>query len=214
MVAEKASRFKSCRTYKHLKCHRHSHADGNLAKYIMEFNFTQNYFELFGLEVDFQINEDTLAGNYQQLQSQYHPDRFANSSDQDKRIAMQATTFINEAYKTLREQQTRARYLLELTGIHFDIEKDTTHDMDFLVAQMSLREEIDEVDKQNDPLACLDKLVIQAKQEKTRLAEQFLEQYGACNWQQAKNTVIKMQFFNRLQQQINLKQEALEDELL
>ncbi|MEM8844685.1 MAG: Fe-S protein assembly co-chaperone HscB [Pseudomonadota bacterium] len=180
----------------------------------MEFDFTQNYFELLGLGVNFQIDENKLAENYQQLQSQFHPDRFTNSSDQDKRVAMQATTFINEANKTLSDHQMRARYLLELAGVHFDVEKDTTQDMKFLMSQMSLREEIDEVDSQEDPLEKLDQLALNAKQQKKQLTEEFLSQYNDQVWDQAKDTVLKMQFFNRLQQQINLKQEALEDELL
>ena len=180
----------------------------------MEFNFSQNYFELFNLEVKFLINVDELLKAYQKLQSEYHPDRFVESEDQEKRIAMQATTFINEAYKTLYEEQLRARYMLELQGMSFDVEKDTTQDMDFLMDQMSLREEIDEVDKRDDPLEYLDKLAGQARQQKTELIENYQCQYDAKAWDEAKEVVLKLQFFTRLQQQISNKQEALEDELL
>ena len=180
----------------------------------MEFNFSQNYFELFGLDVSFQLNENILSTQYQQLQSQFHPDRFASAADQDKRMAMQATTFINEAYSILRDQQTRARYLLELAGIEFDIEKDTTQDMNFLVKQMNLREKIDEVGSLESPLDELDKLKVTAKKEKIQLTENFQNQYKQQDWEQAKETVLKLQFFNRLQQQINRKQEQLEEELL
>lgn len=180
----------------------------------MEFNFSQNYFELFGLEVSFLLDENNLSTQYQQLQSRLHPDRFASSTDQDKRMAMQATTFINEAYNTLRDPQSRARYLLELAGIEFDIEKDTTQDMNFLMAQMSLREKIDEVDNQESPLDELDELGLTAKQEKKQLTEKFQAQYSQQDWKQAKETVLKLQFFNRLQQQIKRKQEQLEEEFL
>ena len=180
----------------------------------MEFDFSQNYFELFGLEVSFLLDENNLNTQYQQLQSRLHPDRFASSTDQDKRMAMQATTFINEAYNTLRDPQSRARYLLELAGIEFDIEKDTTQDMNFLMAQMSLREKIDEVDNQESPLDELDELGLTAKQEKKQLTENFQAQYSQQDWKQAKETVLKLHFFNRLQQQIKRKQEQLEEEFL
>ncbi len=180
----------------------------------MEFNFSRNYFELFELEVQFQIDADVLVSQYQQLQTQFHPDRFVESNNQDKRVAMQVTTFINEAYKTLQEHQSRARYLLELQGVHFDIEKDTTQDMDFLMAQMSLREEIDEVGGQDDPIESLDELASKARKEKAQLIESFQLQYNNKQWDEAKDIVLKLQFFNRLQQQISQKQEALEDALL
>ena len=180
----------------------------------MKFDFSSNYFELFDLEVTFKINEDQLLAAYQELQSQYHPDRYVDSDDQQKRIAMQATTFINEALKTLRDDQQRARYMLELQGVAFDVEQDTTQDMDFLMAQMSLREQIDEVDAQDDPLETLDELENQSRKDKTALVEEFQKNYLNQHWDEAKETVLKLQFFSRLQQQINQKQEMLEDQLM
>lgn len=180
----------------------------------MEFDFSRNYFELFELEVEYVIDTELLANNYQQLQSQFHPDRFVSASDQDRRIAIQATTFINEAYDTLRDEQVRARYLLQLQGIPFDSDQDTTQDMDFLMEQMMLREQIDEVDQQEEPLDRLDELALEAREQKNNLAQAFQRQYATQEWGQAKETVLKLQFFARLQQQINNKQEALENELL
>ncbi len=180
----------------------------------MEFNFSRNYFELFELEAQFHIDRETLSDRYQKLQSQYHPDRFVNSSDQDKRVVMQATTFINEAHKTLKEEPSRARYLLELQGVPFNSEQDTTQDMDFLMTQMSLREQIEEVDGEQDPLVSLDELAQQSKQEKSRLIENYQTHFNTQQWDEAKEIVLKLQFFSRLQQQINQKQEALEDKLL
>ncbi|MCL4162476.1 UNVERIFIED_CONTAM: hypothetical protein GTU68_040961 [Idotea baltica] len=180
----------------------------------MEFNFSRNYFELFELEAQFHIDRDTLADCYQKLQSQFHPDRFVESNDQDKRVAMQATTFINEAHKTLQEEPSRARYLLELQGVPFNSEKDTTQDMDFLMAQMSLREQIDEVDGQENPLDTLDDLARKSKKEKSQLIENYQIHFNAQQWDEAKEVVLKLQFFARLQQQINQKQEVLEDQLL
>jgi len=180
----------------------------------MEFNFSRNYFELFELEAQFHIDRDILADRYQNLQSQFHPDRFIDANDHDKRLVMQATTFINEAHKTLKEEPSRARYLLELQGVPFNSEKDTTQDMDFLMSQMSLREQIDEVDSQEDPLECLDELARKSKIEKSQLIENYQTHFNTQQWGEAKEIVLKLQFFARLQQQINQKQEALEDQLL
>lgn len=179
----------------------------------MQFDFSRNYFELFGLEAIFQIDDDQMIAAYQRLQSQYHPDRYIDSDEQQKRIAMQATTFINEAYKTLRDDQARARYMLELHQVPFDIEKDTTQDMDFLMAQMTLREQIDEVDTQPDPLDSLDELNSQSRNAKKQLIQVFQDCYGEQRWDDAKQVVLKLQFFARLQDQIKQKQEALEDQI-
>ena len=180
----------------------------------MQFNFSQNYFELFELDAKFSVNSDHLMKSYQQLQSEFHPDRFASEDEQAKRLAMQATTFINQAYKTLCEEPARARYLLMLQGVEFNSEKDTTQDMDFLMAQMSLREQIDEVHNRDEPLQYLDELACQARQEKFELIENYQRYLARQDWPQAKEMVLKLQFFTRLQQQIDHKQAALEDQLL
>ncbi len=180
----------------------------------MEFDFSQNYFELFGLDVNFDVDVNFLLASYRELQAQFHPDRFVGGTDQDRRMAMQVTTFINEAYQVLKDEQLRARYLLQNQGVPFDAEKDTTQDLEFLAAQMNLREEIDEVENQSEPLDRLDKLAREARNLKQELVQQYQREYAHKAWDQAKDTVLKMQFFSRLQQQIANKQEALEDELL
>lgn len=180
----------------------------------MEFDFTKSYFECFQLEAVFFIDQSLLSDNYQQLQIRYHPDRFVNASEQDKRLAMQVTSYINEAFETLSDEQMRARYLLQLQGIEFDEDKDTTHDMEFLMQQMELREAIDNVDQQADALAALDALADQAVMQKKQLVQMFQDAFAAQRWDDAKQAVLKLQFFKRLHNQIASKQDALEDELI
>ena len=180
----------------------------------MEFDFSKNYFEVFGLEAGYAVDKTVLDKSYQSLQAQFHPDKYANSDDQQRRLAMQVTSFINEAYAVLNEKQALAKYLLKLNGVDFDAEQDTTQDMEFLMAQMELREQIDEIDNNADPLQQLDEFAREAKQQKSELWNAYQQHFDAAKWSEAKDTVLKLQFFNRLQEQINQKQEQLEDELL
>ena len=87
-------------------------------------------------------------------------------------------------------------------------------DMEFLVGQMELREAIDTVDQQSDALTALDTLAEQAAAQKKQLVQVFQEAYDQQQWEQAKEAVLKLQFFKRLLNQIAHKQEALEDELI
>ncbi len=82
------------------------------------------------------------------------------------------------------------------------------------MSQMSLREKIDEVDAQADPLDCLDELNSQSKSDKSKLIDAFQEYYIKQRWPEAKEVVLKLQFFARLQEQIKQKQETLEDQLI
>ena len=58
-----------------------------------------------------------LDAAYRQIQSQVHPDRFAQASDTEKRLALQWATHANEAYQTLKHPISRGRYLLQLAGV-------------------------------------------------------------------------------------------------
>lgn len=180
----------------------------------MEFDFSRNYFEVFSLDAGYDIDLSVLANNYQKLQSHYHPDKFVGGSDQDRRLALQITAYLNQAHDAVNDEQGRARYLLEMQGVTFDFEKDTTKDMQFLMEQMELREKIDEANQADDPLERLDGLADEARQQKKELIQIFQKNFENCAWDEAKDIVLKMQFFTRLQQQINNKQEQLEDELL
>jgi molecular chaperone HscB len=170
-------------------------------------DLTQNYFVLFNLPVGFDVDLAGLTPMYRELQKQYHPDRFAGKPAEQQRHAVQFAALINAAYDTLREPVQRARYLLELAGHPVAIEKSTVGDVDFLAAQMELREELEEVDNL-EQLAALRKEV---EEWLCNLIREFGIDYAAEDWTEAADTVRKMQFMNRFLDELRLTQERLED---
>ena len=103
----------------------------------------KNHFELFDLPVSFDIDTNTLAERYRELQRTVHPDKFASAPNRERRLAMQKATQINEAFQILKKPLTRAAYLLQLHGIDTN-QQNTTMDSEFLMTQMELREELAE----------------------------------------------------------------------
>lgn len=172
----------------------------------------QNYFELFGLEPGFELDLQNIAERYRDLQRAVHPDKFANASDQERRLSVQQAAQINEAYNTLKSPLARARYLLELNGITLD-DNDTAMDPMFLMEQMELRESLAAVRGQSDPFVALMSLrdTIEAKEKGfiASLAEAFAGgEQGALEG--ARDTVRKLQFMQKLLQEL----EELEEELV
>ena len=100
-----------------------------------------NHFQLFGLPATFAVDADALDAAYRALQGEVHPDRHAGGSDADRRIAMQASTRVNEAYRALKDPVERARYLLALRGVDAFEETDTKLALQFLEAQLERREQ-------------------------------------------------------------------------
>ena len=103
---------------------------------------TVNFYELLGLPQQFALDGGTLAQHWRDLQSQVHPDNFANASEADKRLAMQVATRVNEAYQTLKQPLKRAQYLCEQHGVALGLENNTAMPPAFLMQQMEWRESL------------------------------------------------------------------------
>lgn len=176
--------------------------------------FSKNYFEIFGIAESFQPDMENVSRLYRELQKTVHPDRFASGTEQQRRLAMQQTSLLNQAFQTLKDPVARAQYLLRLKGLDMNNETDTTMDAAFLMEQMEFREAIAEVRDKDDPLAELDKMTADLKGKIQSQMDVFSRQYQNHELEQARESVRKMQFLFKSQSEINALSEQLEDELL
>ena len=174
---------------------------------------SKNFFDVFVLPISADVDLDRLSEVNRELQKEVHPDRFAHGSDQDRRIAMQQTSFVNEAFLTLKEPVKRIQYMLKLKGVDMDSETDTTMDGSFLMQQMEFRESIAEVGSHADPLDELDKMLQQTKSQVSELMKEFTVCYDSSALDDARDIVRKMQFLIKAQKEINEISEQLEDEM-
>jgi len=166
----------------------------------MQADFTQNHFELFGLPVDFDVDREALSLRYRDLQRAAHPDRFANASDQERRLSVQRAAQINEAFQTLKQPLSRARYLLDLKGKPLD-ESDTAMDSAFLMEQMELRERIEGVRAAADPFQTLSEVRGELEERERFLVTElgtFFHEGSDHSLDQARQAVRKLQFFQKL----------------
>ena len=104
----------------------------------MSDDLSTNYFEIFALPQSYSVDRAALDERYRKLQQTVHPDRFATATDQERRISMQQTALINEAYETLKDPVLRGRYLLELDGHVIEDDRSMTGDPAFLMEQIEL----------------------------------------------------------------------------
>jgi molecular chaperone HscB len=182
----------------------------------MAVDLSSSYYQLFGLPRTFAIDAAQLDSRYRELQRIVHPDRYVNASDQERRLAMQQATRINEGYQTLKDPLKRGRYLLELDGFEFSEQHHTTRDPEFLMRQMELREALGAVRTAGDPLAVLAGLIDGIADDFAALTGELQSRFagGACgDPQAAAGTLMKMQFFRRLQQEAQELEAEIEDEL-
>ena len=182
----------------------------------MSFDLSSDFFHLFGIPVSFSIDTGALMQRYRELQQVVHPDRFASSSEQERRLSMQYATHINEGLRILKDPLERARYLLQLKGVQWDDEQATLSDPEFLMQQMELRESLSEVREQTDPLQAVADIIADVDaiiQQNTRVLEQLLQSEQQSDLDKAKQQVRKMQFLQKMKSEAEALEARLEDEL-
>ena len=178
--------------------------------YVMNPDFSKNHFELFGIAPSFAIETAALDGAYREVQGEVHPDRFATASDAEKRIAAQWATQANEAYRTLKSPLSRGRYLLKINGIDTEEERNTAMPLEFLVQQMEWREAVVEARTEKDD-AKLGQLATRKRNEEKQLfAHLAVQLSNKKSMRDARETVRKLRFLEKLGEEIDLAIEEIE----
>lgn len=182
----------------------------------MAADLSTTHFDRFGLPQAFDVDLELLDRNYRELQRSVHPDRFVNASDRERRLSMQQATLINEGYQALKDPLKRGRYLLQLDGREFDDERNTTSDTEFLMEQMELREALADVRGSEDAFQALGQIMDRIAADIDRLVGELQKQFSkadADSLDGAADSLTKMQFFRRLQEEAGEIEADLEDEL-
>jgi molecular chaperone HscB len=171
-----------------------------------------NYFELFGLQFQFDIEIDAIAQTYRELQRVVHPDKFAHACAHEQLLAVQKSAQVNDAFQTLKDPLQRAQYMLAEQGIDIQIEQKTLQDSVFLMQQMELREQLEDIAAMDDPDDEIDALEGQIK----TMTEQMYSEMtpllvSSCkvSLENAANMVRKLKFMNKLREELDRLEESL-----
>ena len=153
------------------------------------------------------------------LQKQVHPDKFASASDQEKRLSMQHTSWINEAQTTLKDPVLRALYLLKLKDLDINFDNETTMDAVFLMQQLEMRERLEDIkqkskDNEDDALAALDTLAKEVKNSSEEMMAGFQSSYEADELDDAREWIRKLQFMQKAKKEINTLIADIEDAMM
>jgi molecular chaperone HscB len=75
-----------------------------------------DYFMFFGLPRRLHLDVPDLEQRFRTLSRQFHPDYFYNSSSTERLASLERSSYLNDAFRTLREPVERLEYLLKLEG--------------------------------------------------------------------------------------------------
>lgn len=162
-----------------------------------------NYFELFDLDTNFDIDLEKLDKNFYKLQHMFHPDRYVSASDQDLVDTSTAySSFINNGYKLLKDDLERAKYMLEKRGYKVLAEDENLTDMTLLEQIMETREQIEFANTPQDLEIHKDL----AKAAKAKLVKKISRLFAAEKYDAVKDQLVKLKYHNRILEAIDEKE--------
>jgi molecular chaperone HscB len=111
-----------------------------------------NYFDFFGLPHRLNLDSKDLESRFYALSKQWHPDRFARASADQRRISENATATLNDGYRTLKEPVSRAEYLLKEHGFDIGEQKSGNVPPELLEEVFELNMALEEVEESRPQL--------------------------------------------------------------
>jgi molecular chaperone HscB len=160
-------------------------------------DFSQDYFALFGLAPRYRFDPEKLDAAYRALQRAVHPDRYAAAGDAERRMALQSSARVNEAYRALKDPVGRAQYLLSLRGIDALAETNTALPAEFLQRELERREAVSEAHtaRDADRLAAL---LREVQSDAAALEAALADRLDAEAWEGARDAVRELRFLTKV----------------
>ena len=109
-------------------------------------------FDVLGLPRGVDVDKAELERAYRERSLRLHPDRTGKDDARERRLSLERTALLNEAYKTLRAPEPHAFYLLKLHGM--DLLKEEARAIavppNVLEEVLELREQLDSARSSGD----------------------------------------------------------------
>jgi molecular chaperone HscB len=106
-----------------------------------------DYFSFLGLPRQLDIDLQGLEQRFRDLSRKFHPDYFYNASPSERLASLERSSYLNDAYRTLRNPVGRIEHLLAIEGLPPARSADGTAKVppSLLEEVFALNEELDEI---------------------------------------------------------------------
>ncbi|MBS1817081.1 MAG: Fe-S protein assembly co-chaperone HscB [Acidobacteria bacterium] len=106
-----------------------------------------DYFSFLSLPRKLNLDPALIEQKFRALSRQFHPDYYYNATPTERRASLERSSYLNDAYRTLRQPASRVAYLLEVEGVlkPSDHEAAKKVPASLLEEVFALNEELDDV---------------------------------------------------------------------
>src|SRR5688500_19523799 len=106
-----------------------------------------DYFTFFGIPRRLNLDAQDLERRFRDLSRQFHPDYFYNAPPAERLASLERSSYLNDAFRTLRNPVSRIEHLLAIEGL-----APATGDGGNATVPPSLLEEVFELNEQLDEI--------------------------------------------------------------
>ena len=111
-----------------------------------------DYFSFLGLPRKLTIGAAELERRFRELSRKFHPDYYYNASPTERLASLERSSYLNDAYRTLRNPVSRVEHLLAIEGLPSSTSNQGTTQVPpaLLEEVFALNEELDEIREQRE----------------------------------------------------------------
>ena len=163
------------------------------------------YFELFEIPVQLKVNAATLSKKFFELSRKYHPDFFANESDEKQAEVLEKSAILNKAWKTFQNADATIKYVLMEKRL-LEVEEKYELPPAFLMEVMDINEQLmdaDDTEAKKNIQQTIDNLQSEIYEPVTKIVEDYTE--GITSEKellQVKEYYYKKKYLDRIRQQL------------
>lgn len=164
-----------------------------------------SYFDALGLPRAMRLEAQAIEKAFREVSRKVHPDKVSAANAEERRCAVELTSLVNEAHRTLRDPQKRAEYLMRLEGVDVAREDAKTKDSALLLEMLELQEKIEQ-EKTTAGLEAMRENALRRHADRIEsLARHFDDHVGTKD--EAIGALVELRYVRRLLERLDLKLE-------
>lgn len=164
-----------------------------------------NYFELFELPLQFEVDAKKIRPKFLELSRRFHPDFHSQENEVNQQKVMEQSALINKGWQVFQEPLATLHYVLQLLG-KIKEQENPVLSADFLMEMMELNERLTEGDQDQQ---------LQLKEEINRYEKELYEGIKSIlkspptvatdtDLEKIKEYYYQKKYLNRIQERIQL----------
>ena len=167
-----------------------------------------NYFEFYELPIQFHPDMNLVKSKFYAFSKKFHPDFYANESEEKQQEVLDLSTLNNKAYQVLSNPAKRLKYVLELKGI---VQTDEHYQLpqSFLMEMMDVNETLMDMEFEADASKLMtvqgevDAIEVKLFDELKKLTDQFDQTGGdERTLLDVKDLFYRQKYLNRIRERL------------